>query len=64
MELCPICGKPTNQLHRVVETYVISVIRKKNPDWVEADGSCRACIELYKDLNDAVEGIPTTPSRN
>ena len=58
MKLCPLCGQPTSQLHRVVEQYVISVIRRENPDWIEADGSCPACIEYYNNLDDAVEVVP------
>ena len=63
MELCKLCGKPTSQLHKVMEAYVIAVIKKQNPEWVESDGSCPTCIDVYKRLHAAGrQAVPEDPA--
>lgn len=55
MAVCKLCGKPTESLYHVTEQLVLDMIRRDHPDWVEADGSCRRCVEYYEGLDDALK---------
>ncbi len=55
MKDCKLCGAQTEDIFFELETMVIDMIRKENPEWVEADGVCKRCIEHYKGLDDAFE---------
>ena len=52
--LCSICGgavRPEDaEVHILAEDWVIEQIRVANPEWVESDGACPKCIELYRNL--------------
>ena len=55
MAICKLCEKETDTLHDIAERYVLDLIQKDHPEWVKEDGSCEACIEYYKNLDDAVQ---------
>ena len=38
-----------------VEASVIDMIKTKNPEWVESDGSCEKCMDYYENLGEMVE---------
>ena len=54
MELCKLCDKEAESLENLVESSLIEMIKKNNPDWVESDGSCTACVSYYKSLDQMV----------
>ncbi len=51
---CPICKKEKEE--EIVDVcnagyeYIIDLIKKDHPDWLEKDGSCPNCIDYYKKL--------------
>ncbi len=49
---CPLCGKKTSRDLAVylehTQEHVIDVIKKKHPEWVAKDGTCRPCVEYYR----------------
>lgn len=51
---CSICGEAVRpedaDLHILAEDWVIEAIRKTHPEWVEVDGACPRCIDLYRKL--------------
>lgn len=55
MENCPLCDEDTPTLEKQIESVVIDMIRRNNPQWVEADGACRKCVVYYRSLNKLVE---------
>ena len=55
--ICPLCNEETDELHYLTEKYVLDMIKKDHPEWVETDGACKSCIDYYKALDDAVELI-------
>ena len=52
--LCSICGatvRPEDaEVHILAEDWVIEQIRSAHPQWVESDGACPKCLELYRNL--------------
>ena len=55
MEHCKLCDDSTDTLVKQIEASVIDMIRKHNPDWIEADGSCRKCLVHYRNLDQLIE---------
>jgi len=55
MEQCKLCDEPADTLVAKIEASVIEMIKNNNPDWIEADGSCKKCISYYENLNDMIE---------
>ncbi len=56
---CSLCGHdiPETYLrqHKAEETkelvaHTIKMIQDKHPDWVETDGTCQKCWDLYREL--------------
>jgi CheY-like chemotaxis protein len=56
---CPLCHEPfplaelPGHIHcegTSIRDYTIEMIKKLNPKWVEADGSCERCWKFYADL--------------
>ena len=51
--ICPICGDRVRPeirgLHALAERWVIEQIKKRHPEWVEADGLCPKCLDHYRD---------------
>ena len=52
--VCPTCGNKMARDLAVImlhtEGHIVDVIKKKHPDWVEADGICKRCYEHYKKM--------------
>ena len=52
--VCPLCGgliEPGSEgLHSTAEEWDIKQIRLTYPDWIESDGACATCLELYRKL--------------
>ena len=50
--ICPTCNQAMQRELLVIiphtEEHIIDVIKKKYPNWVEADGVCKKCYEYYK----------------
>lgn len=48
---CPLCGDAVEQLifnfHRAEENAIIKKIKEAHPAWVETDGVCSRCVDLY-----------------
>ncbi len=34
-----------------IESSVLDMIKKHNPQWVETDGSCKKCMTYYENLD-------------
>jgi len=50
--ICPTCSKELPRELSVIiphtEDHIVDEVKKKNPNWVEADGICKKCYEYYK----------------
>ena len=50
--VCPTCGTTLPRDLGIIvphtEIHIIEVIKKKHPDWAEANGICKKCYEYYK----------------
>lgn len=55
MENCKLCNETTDTLVKKVESSVIDMIKKHNPDWVESDGTCKKCVVYYENLHRMIE---------
>jgi hypothetical protein len=57
---CSLCGTTVPEesfyAHRRMEKAIIDLIKKKNPQWVETDGSCARCFEYYRTLAEEGSG--------
>ncbi len=54
MPVCKLCNKDIDSLYHITEQFMLDMIQRDHPDWVEKDGACLPCVEYYKDLDDAV----------
>ncbi len=49
---CPICRREIGRKSEIVlpklERWLIRVINKDNPDWIEEKGICPRCMEFYR----------------
>lgn len=52
---CTLCNNEANDLYRIAEEYVLGVIKKEHPEWVEENGACQKCVEHYKALDHAIK---------
>ncbi len=52
MQRCSLCGKQADIVHIEAEQYILDVIKKDHPEWVNKNGSCKACMDYYKKLDD------------
>ena len=59
MTACPLCSQevPVTELrahvteeNEEIRAYIISAIKKNNPQWVASDGTCNKCWEHYREL--------------
>ena len=55
MEHCKLCNETVDSLEKQIAASVIDMIKNKNPEWVEADGSCKRCAAYYENLEQMVE---------
>ena len=55
MSECKLCNKDVDNLNDEIEHAVMELIKKENPEWVEADGACNECLNYYSDLDNIVE---------
>ena len=55
--ICPLCNEETDEFHYDAERYVLEMIKKDHPEWVESDGACEPCMDYYKSLDKAVQLI-------
>lgn len=50
--LCPVCGKEMPRDLMVflnhTDQHIVNEIKKTHPQWVDADGVCRRCLEFYR----------------
>ncbi len=53
---CSLCGESVPgesfYMHQKMEKAIVDLIKKKNPEWVEMDGSCAKCYEYFRTLSD------------
>jgi len=54
MEYCKLCDKPADIIVEQIESSVLEMIKKHNPEWVEADGSCMKCVAYYESLDEGI----------
>ncbi len=54
MAVCNVCGDETETLQDIAEQYVLDLIKKDHPEWVESSGACSKCVEYYKSLSKVV----------
>jgi len=55
LKQCQLCNEETIATEKQIEAVILDMIRKNNPQWVEADGACEKCITYYKNLNRMVK---------
>ncbi|MFQ5743614.1 MAG: hypothetical protein ACE5HV_08495 [Acidobacteriota bacterium] len=52
MVTCPLCAQSVEELeyalHESVDRVVLDWIRRQHPDWVDEDGVCKRCVDLYR----------------
>lgn len=53
--ICPLCREEADELHYEFEQYVLDVIKKEHPEWVESDGTCPRCMDYYRSLDNAIQ---------
>ena len=51
MEYCKLCDKPAKVIVEQIESSVLEMIKRHNPEWVEEDGSCEKCVSYYEKLD-------------
>jgi len=55
MENCVLCNESTvDTLAEQIESSVLDMIKKHNPEWVETDGSCKKCVTYYENLDNLI----------
>lgn len=51
---CHICGREIDEAaglaHVKAEEYLIELIRRDHPEWLEEKNSCHKCIDYYRRL--------------
>lgn len=51
--VCPVCGKKLERelmsVTKHMEEHIVEAIKKKHPEWVDADGTCDRCYSYFKD---------------
>ncbi len=52
---CTLCHQDTEDLYHIAEQYVLNIIKKEHPEWVDQNGACIKCIEHYKALDNAIK---------
>ncbi len=52
---CTLCSNEADDLYHIAEQYVLDLIKREHPEWIEKNGACRKCIEHYKALDHAVK---------
>ena len=57
MQHCVLCNENFDTLEEQIEASVIEMIKKNNPEWVEADGSCKKCATHYQNLQHMVKVV-------
>ena len=55
MTPCKLCDGDAMAIVHIAERWLLDLIRRENPLWVERDGACPKCIEYYRDLDNTVE---------
>jgi hypothetical protein len=57
--LCQICGREVDEsaalMHVKTEEYLLELIRRDHPEWKEAHGTCRHCVDYYRALVNKAE---------
>lgn len=53
--MCPLCSEEADELLYEFEQYVLDVIKKEHPEWVESDGACPRCLDYYRSLDSAIQ---------
>jgi 3-polyprenyl-4-hydroxybenzoate decarboxylase len=52
--LCQICGRQVDEsaavMHVKTEEYFLELIRRDHPEWKETKGTCRHCVDYYREL--------------
>lgn len=52
MYRCPVCQETMSRdLARFLshaDQHILDEVKKRHPDWVEADGLCQKCVDYYK----------------
>lgn len=54
LDRCPRCGKtfqgPMLLAHAKAEEYLIGLIKRDHPEWIEPGGTCPGCVAYYRVL--------------
>ncbi len=54
MVRCPRCGENIQESillpHVKAEEYLIELIKRDHPNWVQSDGKCPPCVDYYRTL--------------
>lgn len=54
-DICPLCNKPVDSIEHITEQWLLDVIRKEHPEWIEKNGLCTKCIAYYRNLDNVFE---------
>ncbi len=57
--ICSLCQKDSHDILYELDSLVISLIKKHNPQWVEEDGSCQKCVDYYNNFKENSETLET-----
>lgn len=61
---CPICKDQVDRLqypmHEAVDRVVLEWIRQQHPEWVDEEGLCPRCLELYRRMKESQRQPPGT----
>ena len=49
MAVCPLCHQDAEDVTVTAEQWILDLIARENPTWVQSDGACPRCVELYRE---------------
>ncbi|CAA0105506.1 Uncharacterised protein [BD1-7 clade bacterium] len=52
---CSLCNDEVDELYLLVKQTTLDLIRADHPEWIEADGGCKKCMDYYNALDGEVE---------
>ena len=57
-EICPLCGRASEQLRSDADATLLSLIQANAPGWRAEDGLCQACLDLFRGARDRFHANP------
>ena len=52
MAICPLCHEQSEDITCTAEQWLLDLIARENPTWVQSDGACPKCEAQYREKGD------------